>query len=174
MAGKASTLDKYANMAAMGLTESAANTQTSAKFAFPFSIMDKMGLIIQRIEYDFVNILAALNSSGDRMTLAVTSASAVTDIMLQSDPMIIDSVKMSRYDFGTAASGFLLRQPYVKDFSSLPGGGILVAPNPLYFMIQGSGAGAACQASIRLYYTYMEMATDEYWQLVESRRVISS
>jgi len=165
--------DSFANVAAIKVTESAANTQTSSKFSFPFSIMDKMAIIVQRIEYDFVNLMTALNSSGDRMTLALTAAAAVTDIMNPIDPLLIDSAKISRYDLGAAASGFFLRQPYVKDFSNLPGGGLLLAPNPLYAMVEGAGAAVACQGSFRLFYTYVELSTDEYWQLVESRRIIS-
>jgi len=167
-------LDTFANVAAIQVTETAANTQTSAKFAFPFSIMDKMALIVSRVEFDFVNLMTALTASGDRMTLALTAAATVVNIMNPADPLIIDSAKISRYDLGVAASGFFLRQPFVKDYSNLPGGGLLLAPSPLYAMVEGASAAVACQASFRIYYTYIELSTDEYWQLVESRRIISS
>lgn len=168
-----SKIDVYTNLAAIQVTESAAATQTSAKFAFPFSIMDKMGLIISRIEYIFANV-AALNGTGDFVTAAITTAATVTGMTIQNDPMMVDSVRLERQDLGAAASGLYLQSPFMKDFSSLPGGGLLVAPNPLYGMIQSSGGASAMNVWIRLYYTYIEMSTDEYWQLVESRRVISS
>jgi len=167
-----STVDKYANKAAVKVIESAAATQTSAKFAFPFSIMDKMALLINRIEY--YPDISKLNSSGDFLYLAVTAASSLTQMDDQSDPGLIDSASFSRLDIGTAASGVILDYPYIKDFSDLPGGGILVAPNPLYAMAQAVGTSAATTSWIAIYYTYMQLTADDYWQLVESRRIISN
>lgn len=165
--------DSFANVAALNLTESAANTQTSAKFNFPFSIMDKMALIIHRLEFDFTSP-DQLNSSGDQILAGITAAATVSDMGNPTDPLIIEMMRIQRIDMGAAASGMLLHGPYVKDYSSLPGGGILVAPNPLYGMIKATGAAAVTTIHIRAYYTYIELATDEYWQLVESRRIITS
>ena len=171
MAKKAT--DAFANIAAIHLHESGVDTLTTAKFAFPFSIMDKMALVISRIEYELINtgIWAA---TADRICVALTTAATPPDIEDVTDPQIIDSIRYTRIDMGTAASGMLLCQPFIKDFSSLPGGGLLVAPSPLYMAIKGTSAGQAGQANMRMYYTYIEMAADEYWQLVESRRVIST
>lgn len=174
MAAK-SKIDQYANMAAIVVTESAAHTLTTTKLAFPFSIMDKMALLIHRIEYEFrVMGPSVLTTTGNRVTLALLAAASVLDIDNPVDPLVLDSARLNRYDYGTAASGFALRQPYVKDFSNLPGGGLLVAPNPLYCAVKGYGTAQASEGGFRIYYTYMELNTDEYWQLVESRRVISS
>lgn len=165
--------DTYANVAAVSVGESVAGTLASAKFAFPFSIMDKMGLLIQRIEY-FPAALSQLNSTGDEVRMALLSKASVTDITNQSDPSVIDSYVFTRMDLGTAASGLLLSRPVTRDFTTLAGGGILVAPGALYAAVQSAGAGGAMSMWIRLYYTYMQLSADEYWQLVESRNVISS
>ena len=166
------TIDRYANIAAIEVIESAANTQTSKKFNFPFSVMDKMGLLISRIEY-WPRGQSYLNGSGDVLSMAITAAATLTDINDQSDPLLIDSYRLLRVDAGTAATAFYQESPFVKDFSELPGGGILVAPAPLYAMIEGIGLSNAGYGWFKLFYTYMELAVDEYWQLVESRRVIS-
>lgn len=171
MAKKA--IDTYANVAAVEVIESATNTQTSSKFQFPFSIMDKMALLISRIEY-WVRGQSYLNSGGDSITFALTAAAAVTDIYDQADPAMIDNYRLTRVDYGTAASAQFIESPFVKDFSNLPGGGILVAPNPLYAMVEGSGLSSTGYGWIKLFYTYMELSADEYWQLVESRRIITS
>jgi hypothetical protein len=171
--GKKNGIDSYSNIAAVYVTESAANTQTSAKFQFPFSIMDKMALLINRIEYWFEG-LSSFNGADDRSIMALGAAAAIVNLNLQSDPLIIDSTRIMRMDYGVAASGFLVGQPFIKDFATLPGGGILVAPNPLYAIIQSTGAAAALAGTVKLFYTYMELATEDYWQLVESRRVITS
>lgn len=166
-------VDTFANFAALKVQETAANTQTSVKFAFPFSIMDKMALVVSRIEYSFQS-WDKFNSSLDYTYIGLSAAAKIVDIGNQADPLIVDSMAYQRADFGAAASGFLYSFPFVKDFSDLPGGGLLVAPSPLYGIIESSGASAACAAWIKVFYTYMELATDEYWQLVESRRIISS
>ena len=170
---KTSALDKYANVAAIDLTESAANTLTTAKFAFPFSIMDKMGILISRVEYELANLSSVLAASADQIIAGLVAGTA-PDMTNPADPLVIDTYKTTRLDFGAAASGVVVQQPFIKDFSTLPGGGILVAPNPLYVAILGVSAGAAGRVKVRLFYTYFEMSTDEYWQLVESRRIISS
>lgn len=166
-------LDKFANIAAISVTESASNTQTSAKFAFPFSIMDKVGLIISRIEY-WLSSPSLMDTTTDSIFMGLITASSVSDLAVMSDPLIVDTTKYQRQDYGTAASGMIFQAPYVKDFSSLPGGGLLVAPNPLYAAIKGSGCSAATSFWLKLFYTYMELQPDEYWQLVESRRIITS
>lgn len=168
------TADSYANIAALSVSESVAGTLSTAKFNFPFSIMDKMAILISRIEYLFDTTLAQLNSSGDRVVAALLASNSVVNIDNQADPLIVDNYRAMRLDLGAAASGNIHLLPAVKDFSALPGGGILVAPAPLYGAVQSFGAGGVLSVWIKLFYTYMELSTDDYWQLVESRRIISS
>jgi hypothetical protein len=164
--------DSFANIAALKVLESAAATQTSAKFAFPFSIMDKMALIVNRIEYWFPSFVM-LNTSADIFYAALTASASVVDIANQADPLIIDNMALVRTDLGVSATGIIQATPYIKDFSALPGGGLLMAPSPLYGMVQGVGTSPAALCFLKLFYTYVELSTDEYWQLVESRRIIS-
>jgi len=166
--------DSFANYAALTIVESAANTFTSSKFQFPFSIMDKTGLVIQRMEYDLTSFTGAFAATGDTLTFGICVAAAITDVDNPADPLIVDTARIRRSDFGAAASGLAMNFPIIKDFTNLTGGGLLVAPNPLYGFIKGISAGAAGTVAIKLFYTYMELDTDEYWQLVESRRIISS
>lgn len=164
--------DSRAQIAAIHLSESAANTLTVALFNFPFSIMDKMALNIHRLEYwpDY----ASLVGTGDTITMAVICGKSISDIKDQTDPIMVDSFRIQRWDSGTAANANIAVAPYVKNFTQLPGGGLLVPPNPLAFAIKGDSLAAAGAAILRMHYTYLELPTDEYWQLVESRRVISN
>lgn len=165
--------DTYANIAAVNAVEASAGTAAYVKFAFPFSIMDKMALIINRIEYVFSS-LTQLNTGGDYVLMGLTVSNAVSSLLSLSDPLVLDTARIDRYDIGTAASGLFRDSPVIRDFASLPGGGLLVAPNPLYGAIISNGASGVMGGWVRMYYTYMELNTDEYWQLVESRRIISS
>lgn len=173
MATKKASMDSYANVAALFVTEAVAGTIAYARFAFPFSIMDKMAILVSRIEYWFGN-LQQMNSAGDAIYGALLAAGSVVDVTNQADPIIIDSMRLQRLDLGTAASGIIQSFPWVKDFSDLPGGGLLMAPAPLYAAVQGVGGAGTVNLWMRLYYTYMSLSTEEYWELVESRRIISS
>lgn len=165
--------DTQANIAAVRVVESAANTLTLLRFNFPFSVLDKVALIISRIEY-WPESLDQLNSATDTQTVALAAATSLVDITNQADPTIVDSVRIARHDLGAAASGFFMASPIIKDFSTLPGAGLMVAPSPLSAAIKGTGAGGAMQCWVKLFYTYKSLSTDEYWELVESRRIISS
>lgn len=170
---KVKSADMYANIAAVLVAETAAGTLATEKFAFPFSIMDKMGLLIQRLEY-FPASLQQLNSSTDEVRMALLTRAAVTDVTAQNDPAVVDTVTFTRLDLGTAASGLLFSRPITRDFTTLAGGGLLVAPGSLYAGIQSFGAGGVMSCWLRMYYTYMQLSADEYWQLVESRNVVST
>lgn len=165
--------DKFANIAAIQVTETVAGTIAYTKFNFPYSIMDKMALLINRIEYLPLSI-SNLNSSTDNVVIALIAATSIVDINNQADPALLDSTRLIRNDLGAAASGTLHQFPFVKDFSSLPGGGILVAPSPLSAAIQSSGAAGVMNAWIKFFYTSVSLTTDDYWELVESRRIIST
>jgi hypothetical protein len=166
-------IDTYANVAAISVTETGANTLTFSKFAFPFSIMDKMALLIARVEY-MPGSFGNMDGSKDNILMGLACAGSLADATNQADPLILDSGARMRIDTGVAASGFIYDTRIMHDFSTLPGGGLLVAPNPLYAFMKGTGNTAANNMWVRLFYTYMQLATDDYWQLVESRRVITS
>lgn len=168
-----SQTDKFANIAAIEVTETAAGTLSYAKFNFPYSVMDKMALLINRIEYLPLSI-SSLNSSTDNVIIGLIAATSLVSISNQADPALLDSMRLIRNDLGAAASGALLSFPYIKDFSAMPGGGILVAPSPLCACIQSTGAGGAMNAWVKFFYTAVSLSTDEYWELVESRRIISN
>lgn len=173
MAVTKKTGDRFANVAALYSLTSATDTFTSVKFAFPFSIQDKTGLVINRIEY-WPSALGQLNSSMDYLWMGILASNSIVDPLNQADPVLVDSMRFLRLDYGTAASGMLVETPYVKDLSTLPGGGILVAPSPLYMGVTSLGSTGACGGWVKFYYTYLSLTTEEYWELVESRRIISS
>lgn len=164
--------DSRAQIAAIKATESAANTLTVALFSFPFSVMDKMALNIHRIEYWPAH--ARLAGDGDVLAVGLITAKTIADITDQTDPVLVDSFTIERNDAGTAADAVVRTVPYVKDFANLPGGGLLVPPNPLGIAIKGTSLVAAGICWVRIHYTYLQLTTDEYWQLVEARRVISN
>ncbi|GAH07378.1 unnamed protein product, partial [marine sediment metagenome] len=76
--------------------------------------------------------------------------------------------------FGTAGTALILRKPFTKDFSSLPGGGILVPPNPIYIFAKGNALGSARTVTCRIFYTVRILKAEDFWELVELRRMIGA
>jgi len=166
--------DQFANYAIITCLESAANTLTFKKLETGVSLNEKIAWILNRIEYTVSSLLAAqFNADADAFTfgLSVSSSFASAAITEQS---ILDWNQITRQDFGAAAVASLVRQPFTKDFSSLPMGGILVPPNPVYLFGQGTSLVGAMTVIARIHYTTLSLTTDQYWELVEARRVISS
>lgn len=174
MAEKKKAADQFANIAYLSVTESAANTLTFAQLQMATMMMDaKYALIIHRAEW-FIGDLASLNSSTDRINIALTLTDRITDIGDQSQPEVLFYQRIARFDLGAAATGNFVDFPKSRDFTNLPGTGILVPADRLYIGIQGAGAAAAMQVNMRLYYTVKELETADYWDLIEARRVMTT
>ena len=166
--------DTFANYAIIYVAESAANTLTFKKLETGISIHDKMAWIFNRIEYSISQAFSALfNGTGDDLRFGFSVANSWTSAT-HVEESIIDFNKIVREDIGAAASGLYQVSPVIKDFSTLPGGGLMVPPVPLYLWAVGTGLAAAATVTARISYTARAVSIDEYWELVEARRVISS
>jgi len=123
------------------------------------------------------DIASVLNGNGDFTLVALCATDQISTLgggATITNPAILYGRKFTRLDLGVAATGIIREDPFIVDFSTLPGGGLIVPPNPLFLGVQGSGEAAAAQVMTRLYYTNYELSPDEYWELVEARRIISS
>jgi hypothetical protein len=173
MASK-SVLDVYANMAIATVTESAANTLTYKKIETGISFDRQVAWVINRLEYSMGSLLAAnFNGDGDALEMGLAISNSWATITL-SELAIIDYASIQRADFGAAASMVHIRQPFQKDFSSLPGGGLIIAPSPLYFWAKGTGLVAATNDAVRIYYTLLELDGAAALELFQARRAIIS
>ncbi len=169
--------DAFANMATINCIESAANTLTFKKLETAFGTFEKIAWIVHRLEYFLNSPSTAFNGTDDTLTVALTVSNTMSSLITATaiaDPAIIDNVAFARFDFGAAASGNFFEKPYVRDFTQLPSGGLIIPPAPLYGAIQGSGLASVGLCTMRIYYTIKELATDEYWELVEARRLLSA
>jgi len=171
------TKDAFANIAFLTVAESAANTLTFAQLQLTTTLMsEKAALIIHRAEFNLNNINSCFDSTSDYCDLALTVSDRVTPLYDLSQPEILFFARTQRQDFGAAASGFLYDGPRIIDFTNLPGTGLIVPADRLYIGIKSTGAPGANVQSVqmRLYYTVKSIATDEYWELIEARRVMTT
>lgn len=165
--------DVFVNQAYITVVESAANTLTFAKLETGVTIHEKIGWIISRLDYSMGLAAANFGAEGDVVEFGISTSDLITTISLRTSA-IVDYNAIRRNDFGTAASGMLTRQPFQKTFANLPGGGILVPPNPIYIYVKGGALTSAMTIECRLFYTYKELKLEEFWELVELRRMIGT
>lgn len=166
--------DKFSNIAFLRCQESAVDTLTFAQLAMANNLSDqKAALIINRAEMTFTN-LGSLNSNGDMVDAALCLSDRVTPLYDLSQPEILFYFRVQRWDMGAAASAALYEYPLIRDFTELPGGGLLVPADRLYLGIKSTGAASVDAAELRIYYTVMQLKTEDYWELVEARRVMTT
>lgn len=174
---KKSSSESFANMATITVTESAASTLTFKKLETGQSILDKVAWIIHRIEYYFTPLATLFDGTGDNLCVGISTTNVRSSNLTTeayTDPTNIDLIKIFRADFGAAAAGSLVSIPVVRDFSALPSGGLIIPPAPVYGFAQGSGLAAASTAIMKIWWTSLELTTDDYWQLVEARRLMTA
>jgi len=171
MAGKTS-VDVYTNKFYGAVTESAASTLTFAEIPTNVSVFEKQAWVLSRLEwylrssdYDY------LISVADGINLALTNSNSMTSLAL-NNPGVIDTMRVG-IKFATAVGFEFVSAPIIRDFSGLPGGGVIIAPRPLYVAIQGVSIASACYAEVRGYFTTKTLSGDEYLELVDFYRIVS-
>lgn len=166
----ANQTDKYVNMITGDLALSAANTLTFEEINVGLNIFDKVGLLITRLEYDTtMAAIAEMTASGDFINAGFTTSNQVSSLLINKSE-VVDQVVIGRHDMGAAAAAQLFMKPWVRDFSTQPGGGLLVPPKPLYFAGYSGGLASPCTLYLRFYFIIIKLTDAEYLELLETRR----
>lgn len=165
--------DIFVNQAYLSVVESAANTLTFSKLETGINIYEKVGWLINRLDYFYSIKAANFAATDDAFVAGLSSSNQITSVPLNSSA-VIDRIGFDRQDFGTAANAIFFEEPLVKDFSRLPGGGLLVPPNPIFIFVKGTALTTAITVSARMFYTVVELKTEDFWELVEQRRMIGT
>lgn len=166
--------DKFANIAALSIAESAANTLTFKKVETGVSMNEKIAWIINCIEFFFAPSMTDFADTGDYLDVALTVSNTVASLSNLLDPQVLVMQRLLKQEDGAPATAFMMYQPVIRDLSTIPGGGIILPPNPLYIAAKGSGLASATTTFMRLYYTTLILSVDEYWELVEARRMVTA
>lgn len=165
--------DAYSNFAIISVTESAANTLTFQKLETGVGLFERVGWVISRVDWYLRGAYPQFNTSGDSLAVALCQSNAISGIGATSSQVLLNKV-FYRQDYGTAASGFFIAEPDTTDLSSLPGGGLLVLPNPLFIAAHGSGLAAAVAVTARLWYKNISLSDADYFDLMQSRQILTS
>lgn len=165
-------MDKYANKFYGKITESAATTLTFKEIQTNVNVFDKVAWILHKLEWYPRSLdYALLIGNADEVIMALTNSNNLTSLDL-ANPSVIDEVKLGLH-YGTVASFNDHFMPLVHDFSGLPGGGLIIAPRPLYLAIQGVSIAGATEAEVRGFFTMVDMDAADYLELVDFYRIIS-
>lgn len=165
--------DQFPNQAYLTVTESGANTLTFNQLLTGVSIYEKIGWIIHRMEYLVDLTAAGFAAATDLVTFGLSVSDQISAVGLQYSACV-DYQKIERTDLGVAASGQFVQTPVVKDYSTLPGGGLMVPPNPIFLYVKGSNAPNPFTIRARMFYTVKSLKVEDYWELVEIRRMIGA
>lgn len=159
--------DKYANVLFQEVTESAANTLTFEAIDLGLSLFDKVGLLVSRIEW--YNWEVRLLAAADVVNFGLSSSNQFATVTAQENS-IVTYHYYKVLDYGVAGNNKIFTSPLVDDFSTLPGGGLLVTPRPLYIFAQGANLAGTITATMRMFFTVVTLKPEEYFELLETRQ----
>lgn len=166
----ASKTDKFVNVLSQTITQSAVNTITFQEINVGLNIFDKVGMIIHQVRVAVAT--ASMNEmlvNGDVFRFSIVTSNLLTSITLEQ-PAVVDSFNLNVIPHGTPASAEIQKNPFIIDYTSLPGGGLLVTPRPLYLALDTSGFSAVASASVRFFFTVVDLKPEEYFELLEARQ----
>ena len=165
--------DKYANQGFVRVVP-ALNVLSFAELATFVSVFEKKAFLISRIEYFFpVGVLQALDAETDYVQFGLSTSDNFAGVDL-SVPTIFDFNMLVVVLQAAGVSSHILQQPFIKDLSTLPGGGSLVPCRPIFLWIVTAGLAAAGEVSARIYFTVVDLKAEEYWELVEATRLVGA
>ncbi len=154
--------DRFANIFTATVTETAAQALTFTEMNLGITLRDRIALVIDELYfYPTIASLLLMTTSGDLIQMAITISDSVTNIGDLTDRRIIYDELIGRLDFGTAASGTLLRTPIKASFAPP----IIVLPTRLFFGIDSVGTATPVSATLRMHYRTVSVTSDR--QIIE-------
>jgi hypothetical protein len=157
-------MDQFANKAIVHIIMDGANTVTFAPFTFGVGLFQGIGMIIHRIEYRPTPATCReIAAATDAFNLAVVNTNKL-DSLTADDPSIMDVQTI----IGMGAGVEQVHTPIISDFTSLPGGGLIVPANPMFVGMGSSGFVAAGEADVRMWFTFRQLADKDYLELLQS------
>lgn len=164
--------DKYAQIGYLTVTETAAATLTFAGLSVFSNVLSNKGMVIHRAEYSLPRQdWSKLNASNEQVIFGLSGSEKITTTIM-SNPEIYDYNDTIQVHMGTAGTGVYIDQPKVKDYTSLPGGGLLVPADRLFAYIAGVSTTDPLTVTCRFWFTIIELGPQDYLELAQAMRVL--
>lgn len=159
--------DRYANVAAVSVTESAANTLTFGEVDFGIGLGAGVGLLIDQIDYYFspTNLSSVFSLDNDSLVFGLTTNNTLTDLEGEFANRSVIHMGYLMMDFVTSGMQFH-RFPLTNQFFPP----LIVGTNrgKLFLGAQGISAAAAATVKARIYFRYIRLTDREYLELAEA------
>lgn len=158
--------DIYSNVAFGTCTLSAINTLTFSQIQMAVGLFQGVAMVIHRILWDpTAATLRELVAATDSLSMALCTTNRLTSIADLTDPSIIAKKQI----VCVAANTEPITRPIVDDFTNLPGGGKLISANPIFFGMTSGGFGGTAVAYVQLDFTFVELSSADYLELVQAQ-----
>lgn len=176
----AEKVDQYAQVAYMHHQVPIAGTLSWTLLQIAQFALDapKLGLKIARVEFDIYEWIAnCLSHAGaasiDTLTVGLSISNLVAAIT-QDRPEVVYAASRTCY-FGTNVGVNFSVDPIIRvDFTTFPGGGILIPADKLYLGGSSDNVGTATDITARMWYTVVPLTAESYLELIEQRTILST
>lgn len=163
--------DKYPQLARASVTMSAANTLTFNQLNTGIGVQDRLAWIIHSLEYyPSVGTMGEMTADGDYIELALSSTNGLTSLAT-GRAQLFDLFRILVTHEGTAADSHYHKFPILRDFSYLPGGGLLIPANNVYFGMTSNGLASAGVMEVRIRYSQVQLKDADFWELVQATQI---
>ena len=161
--------DLFVNRAIQRVTMSAANTLTFQQVNFAVGAFQGVALLVHRLIYHVgYTAIDEILGADDLFMVAMTTSAQIADIRL-THIEVVDQWEMFAYISGTPANEIPTFNRIESDFTSLPGGGLILPANPIYIAMSSSGLVVAGTCDVEIMFTFRELSDADYIELIQSR-----
>ena len=165
--------DRWANIATVEVTQSAANAVTFAELRTNIGIQSDrktaIAMLIDQIDYFPVGgAISLMTTSTDSLDMALTISDSVTDLFDVSDRRILHSTRLFRFDAGTAANANFLRFPLSQQFFPA----LITAERSLFLGLGSTGLAAGTTLRCRIYHRFVELSDSQFLEIAEVFRLV--
>lgn len=165
--------DIYANQGYVELTPTL-NTLSFQELATFVSVFEKKAFLITCVDY-FLGITSVqeFDTESDLCEFGLSRSDKFAAANL-GETSVFDYNSLAMVAAGAGVSSHLFKQPIRKDFSTFPGGGIIIPSRPIFLWMASAGWAAAGSIAARIYFLVKDLKAEEYWELVEATRLIGT
>lgn len=157
--------DRFANIAASSVTETAANTLTFVEMLTGISLGQGVGMLIDQIDYHIgASALQDLVAADDTLEMAITASNDVSDLSDVTDRRIIHQMKVQAMIVGAVVSLSHIVQPYPWQFFPP----LIIASPRIHLAAKGTSLVGAATVSTRIYFRYIALTPQQYLELAEA------
>lgn len=143
------------------------------------STTDRIGWVLEKMEDFTVASTAQFDTTADNGYYGLCLSNQINLTGGLSTVLSVPQVKwtgyIQRFDFGTAATGAFYQRPVLFDYTSMPDGGILMVPQPLYAFVFASGiTGGTFTFKARAWFHAVQLTDADYFNLLQSNQLLTA